>query len=257
MAPRATRKLKTQALALDEKFKLNFEDKLMTIRMGVVSVIKGYCVSRAIIGSPGIGKSYMAISELVHFGSRFLHISGGIKDNIALYEFLYNNNDPDLIIVFDDCNDLLRNKKCVEILRVAASMDKDREIVMLDTKNKIFANGMPSKFVFTSRVIIITNLPRKKIDEAIISRTSPIEVFLTIPEKIELVKLNMVNAPPASLPIQWKKEVMDFIEKEVGVEHIKHMDFRIFRDCMFWRAASENYENKLLWKKQVYGVVCE
>ena len=237
------------------RYSLTAEEKLLTIRMGVVSVIKGYNIGRTILGSTGVGKSYAVKDELNEREAKWIEVTGSIQNHIALYEFLYKNNEPNTIIVFDDCNDIIRNKKCVEILRKAVDISDKRVITFLHANKKFDSLGIPKQFDFVARVIIVSNLSKNKIDDAIVSRTSPVEAFLTPAEMFKVIASDVKNAPP-QVPIHFKKEVLHFIEKDIKPENLKRFCFRTFRDCVIWRAASENYDDKELYKKQIYNALC-
>jgi hypothetical protein len=224
-----------------DKFKalysLSLEDKMDLIAMGVVAVTKGFKMSSLISGVPGIGKSRKVIETLKGEGAKYKYISGGIKNARALYQILYENNDRNLILVFDDVNDILRNKQAVEILRTATTNDRIRKITYVDTKITPGSRKYKPELDFESKIIIITNIPIKKIDKAIVSRTTPVEVIVTPQEIVDNIRVNLNDAPPPSLPIKWKQEVWDFIVDVIGISRISRIDYRIFEQCCIFRAT--------------------
>lgn len=226
-------------------------------RMGVRAITRNYKTSRLITGTPGIGKSYAVLDELRVEGAQFVHISGGIKDSKALYVTLYKKNDPNLIIVFDDVNDIIRKRQNIEILRAAVTNEPERKVAYFD--NKIIMDGpkhYSPNMIFKSKVIIITNIPKNKIDTAILSRTSPIEVIADKYDIASYIEVNLENAPPSKVPFEWKKEAWNYITKELTIDKIRHLDFRVFEDVMLWVAASkEKGQDESMWKKYAYSIL--
>jgi len=235
---------------------LTLEEKINMVKMSVQALLQDYKTSRLITGTPGIGKSKAVIDELIVTNTNHVHITGGIKDARALYTTLYKYNDPNIIVVFDDTNDIFKKKDCREILRAAVTNDKERKITFVD--NKIIIDGYQSIkpfMTFKSKIIIITNIPKNKIDQAILSRTSPIEILATKKQISEYVKLNLVEAPPSKVDIKWKEECFDFLINDIGINNITHFDFRVFEDCMLWVCATKGTDKPDEWKKYVRNIV--
>ena len=218
-------------------YNLSLEDKMDLIAMNVVAITKGFKQSCLISGTQGIGKTKTVVDTLKNEGAKFKYISGGIKNVRALYQVLYDNNDSKLILVFDDVNNIIRDKQAIEILRTATTNDKIRKITYTDTKIAQGSRKYKPELDFESKIIIITNIPIKKIDKAIVSRTTPIEVIVTPQEIVDNIRINLEQAPPPSLPIKWKQEVWDFLVDTVGVGRIERIDYRIFEQCCIFRAT--------------------
>lgn len=240
-----------------QQFTMSLGEKIEMLRMGVRAVTRGYKTSRMILGSVGIGKSFTVLDELRLEGVKFIHITGGIKDSKALYVTLCKNNDPDMVIVFDDVNDILRRRQNVEILRAAVTNEKERLITYFD--NRIILDGIKSyqpRVNFKSKVIIITNIPKSKVDSAIVSRTSPIEIIVDKFAIAPFIEENLENAPPSHVPLEWKKEAWHYIIKELGLKDIKHLDFRVFEDVMLWYCAAQDIDAHTKdWKKFAYSIL--
>ena len=163
------------------------------------------------------------------------------------------NNDKNKIIVFDDVNTILKDKECVEILRCACTNEPIRVITYSDNvvaKNKKHVEQLK----FYSKIIIITNIPIKKIDEAIVSRTSPVDITATIREIFDYVAEHAKNAPPRKISPALKLDVLKFIKFEIGIDNINRFDFRIFEDSVLWRASTDNPEE---WKSYIFNLVCK
>lgn len=243
---------------IQKQFSMSLAEKMEMLRMGVRALTRDYKHGgRLITGTAGCGKSYAVIDELQAEEARFIHITGGIKDSKALYITFCKYNDPNIIIVFDDVNDIIRKRQNVEILRAAVTNEKERVISYFE--NKILVDGIKSyqpKVVFKSKVIIITNIPKQKIDPAIVSRTSPIEIIVTKYDIAPYIEENIDSAPPHSAPIELKKEAWNYIINEIKLDNIKHLDFRVFEDVMLWRMASfDKGKNDESWKKFAFAIL--
>ena len=244
---------------LEKQYGMGLTDKLEMVRMSVRTVTRGHKTSRLITGVAGIGKSYSVMEELkdeaesAEDGQNFTieYVTGGLKDARTFYQFLSENNDKNKVIVFDDVNTILKDKECVEILRCACTNDAVRTITYSDNvvaKNK----KHHEKLKFYSKIIIITNIPVKKLDSAIVSRTSPIDITATKAEIFEYVVENAKGAPPRKIAGSFKIDVLKFIKNGIGIENISKFDFRIFEDCCLRRASTEVEKD---WQSYVYNLV--
>jgi hypothetical protein len=169
------------------QYDLGLAGKIEMIRMSVRAITRGFKQSRIITGLPGIGKSMAILDELESENANYIHISGGVKNARALFMQLYDKNDEDLILFFDDVNDIFTSKESREILRVAVTNDKIRNITYTDNvlAKEPFKYQSPLKF--KSKIVIATNIPKRKIDPAIVSRTNAIEIIVSKEETFEYI----------------------------------------------------------------------
>lgn len=264
---------------LKKEYDEGLAGKMNMVRMSVRAVTRNYAISRLITGTPGIGKSYSVRQELELEASlwkedgkniKYEFITGGIRDALAFYTILCDNNHKDMIIVLDDVNTVLTNKDCREILRAITVNNEVRRVAYLTSgQNRIVRGHTFYKPVidFYSRVIIITNIPEKKIDSGILSRTNPIEIIVTPQEVFDWLGKNLKDAPPHNMPLKWKEVVYHFLKTEITVENFKRFDFRVFEDCMLWFAScvqihkkedgSSKYSVTDEWKTYIYTLVCK
>jgi hypothetical protein len=174
-------------------------------------VASGAQNSMIVAGMAGIGKTYHIEKTLESmFGSpdgpnaRWRHYKGAKLSVFGLYNALYQNR-TDMTIVFDDSDSVWKDAHAVNILKSALDTYEKRKLSwtskatfpvqnltpeerleyemkvdgeLLDP-DSLSAVKLPSEFIFTSRVIFISNLPPNKIDSAIQSRSLFIDVNLT------------------------------------------------------------------------------
>lgn len=135
-------KLKKSEITITDKYKIPIEY--------IKSVANGYNKAFIFLGSAGIGKSFVTRQTLAKEGVKFVE-SRGVNSPLGFYQFLYENNQKDLTIVFDDVSGLVDNPNAFSILlgvlwEGLASWNSTSE------KLKI-----PKQFIFKGRIIIIAN----------------------------------------------------------------------------------------------------
>ena len=251
------------------KNKMTIEDKIQMVRMSIRAITRGYKFSRMVIGQAGVGKTYAVEEELKSEQEklteeyktpfRYVFVTGGVKDALSFYILLCDNNSADTIIILDDINTILTNKDCREILRAAAAPQAERTIHYLSSNKVVRGKTFyHTKTKLLSKVIVITNIPKRKIDPGILSRMSPIEIEATPREMFDWIGINLEKAPPAEMPFAWKEMLYEFIRSELP--NVKHMDFRIWADCCLWVASCMSDDNDLkkidpIWKQYVLQII--
>lgn len=117
-------------------------------------------------GPPGVGKSHGVELE-IEKATLFDQISGkklraevvkGSASAIGLYCTLYKYSDPNSVIVFDDCDSILLDDVCLNLLKGALDSGKKRKISWLSESSVLRREGVPDQFDFKGSVIFITNL---------------------------------------------------------------------------------------------------
>lgn len=187
-----------------------FED----LKLYVGMIIKGDQPSLLITGSPGVGKTYTVIKQLkdagLEKGKDFFHIKGR-STAAGMYITLYENNGK--ILIFDDCDSVFKNEDAVNILKGALDSYGERQISWLVGKPLKLSDGTnaPKSFDFTGGVIFISNLPQKKIDDAVKSRSFVLEVALTPEDMIKKMEKELPKVHP-EVPMVYKREALDFIK---------------------------------------------
>jgi len=117
-------------------------------------------------GPPGVGKSYGVEAE-IEKATLFDQIAGkrlraevvkGSATAIGLYQALYKYSDPNCVIVFDDCDSILLDDVCLNLLKGALDSGKKRKISWIAESRILRDEGIPNSFDFKGSVIFITNL---------------------------------------------------------------------------------------------------
>ena len=117
-------------------------------------------------GPPGVGKSF-GVERIVEKACLFDQIAGkrlraevvkGSASAIGLYCTLYKYSDPNSMLVFDDCDSILLDDVCLNLLKGALDSGKKRKISWLSESSCLRREGVPDSFEFKGSVIFITNL---------------------------------------------------------------------------------------------------
>ena len=170
-----------------------------------------------ITGQGGIGKSYNVEKILDQFGKRhetWERIKGKASA-AAMYNTLWYNRNK--IVVFDDCDSVLKDPDAINVLKGALDNNNFREIswatkgeglvytLDLDDNEEIAQRcqewsqdhhgkeGIPNHFIFEGEVIFISNMKKSEIykrDPALLTRCTCIDVVLSaqgVMKRIETV----------------------------------------------------------------------
>lgn len=165
------------------------------LRDVVTMVADGIQASAMITGKGGIGKSHNVLSALKKAGytdlqemeigadpgkNTFIQIKG-FSTAKNLYRTLYEYNDS--VLVMDDIDSVLKDPVAVNILKAALD-SYDKRVITWGSEMR-GDDELPRSFVFTGRVIFISNLDQNKIDQAIRSRSMCIDLSMTLDQKLE------------------------------------------------------------------------
>jgi len=259
----------TQAVAVPviekqaSRFDINkrFDFLQRTIRM----VASGLQASAVISGSGGLGKSYTVRKALVETGLTDLTVINsevGTRVNRArsfitvkgfstakgLYRTLFENNDS--VIVFDDCDSVLKDPVAVNILKGALDSYDTRVISWnADMRDE----DLPRSFIFTGRVVFISNMVEDKIDQAIRSRSAVIDVTMSLDDI--LLRMKTMLKEETFLPdfdMNIKQDAMSFIEK--FKEKMNEINLRTLITVCKVRASSEQGND---WEEHAEYLTCK
>lgn len=126
------------------------------------NIIRGLVVS----GPPGVGKSFGVEKQLEaanmfrKMGNQdplYETISGGIS-SIGLYQKLYHNRGKDRVLVFDDCDGVLFDEECLNLLKAALNSGDKRKINWNKESRVLSADGIPDSFDFEASIIFLSNI---------------------------------------------------------------------------------------------------
>ena len=198
------------------------------LKLYVDMIIDKVQPSLLITGSPGIGKTFTVLKQLKDAGLKrgedYIHIKGR-STAVAMYTTLYEYNGQ--IIVFDDCDSIFSSGDGVNVLAGALDSTDVREISWLVGKPIKGTAGreIPKHFEFTGSVIFISNLPQRKIDSKLKSRSFVLEVALTPSDMIKKMRNELGKISP-EVPMIYKRDALDLIENASKTSHELEISMR-------------------------------
>ena len=188
----AAKKTADREAKYDINARFGFVEKLVSM---VASSVQP---SAVITGEGGLGKTFTVVKTLETAGFKDMSDLGdfqvGEKVNASkcftmvkgystakgLYRTLFENQKS--IIVFDDCDAVLKDPVALNLLKGALDSYGKRIISWnADMKDE----DLPRSFNFEGRVIFISNMGQDKIDQAIRSRSMMIDLSMTLDQKID------------------------------------------------------------------------
>jgi hypothetical protein len=239
--------------AKQEKFGINarfsFVEKLVSM------VAAGVQPSAVITGSGGLGKTYTVtktlesagytdVSDLASFEvgttvrkSLSFTMVKGYSTAKGLYRTLFENNGS--IIVFDDCDAVLKDPVALNLLKGALDSYGKRIISWnADMKDE----DLPRSFNFEGRVIFISNLGQDKIDQAIRSRSMMIDLSMTTDQKID--RMEYIAGLTEFLPEYDKKVKTDALSliREIKDE-VSEISLRTLISVSKIRASNKDWKD--------------
>jgi hypothetical protein len=186
------------AVATEKQNRYDINTRFGFVEKLVNMVATGVQPSAVITGEGGLGKTYTVtktleangykdISDLADFqvGSiintrRCFTMIKGYSTAKGLYRTLFENNKS--IIVFDDCDAVLKDPVALNLLKGALDSYGKR---IISWNADMRDEDLPRSFEFTGRVIFISNMDQEKIDQAIRSRSMMIDLSMSLSQKID------------------------------------------------------------------------
>jgi len=213
-APKATERF-------DINTRFNFVEKLVEM------VASGVQASAVITGAGGLGKThtvlktlgaagYKDLSELSEFElddvirreKAFVQIKG-YSTAKGLYRALYQNNGG--VIIFDDCDSILRDPVALNLLKGALDSYGKR---VISWNADMRDDDLPRSFNFTGKIVFISNMSQDSIDQAIRSRSMMIDLSMDDDQKIERMEY-IIKSPEfmEDFEMDHKMEALDLIRQ--------------------------------------------
>ena len=224
-------------------------------------VAKGVRPSLLVVGGAGTGKTFTVMKSVKKAGLKekedYLVVKGKTS-TFGLYETLFLYHDK--LVIFDDCDDVFASGDSRNLLKAALD-SYDKRIIswnskttmntsgMADAEKKAYddslrdamlsgawsagdkdAQKMPSEFEFKGGVIFISNIPKDKMEQAIISRSLTIDVTLSRDEMFERIELIMkdINPGDGSATMEDKQEVLKYLKEESEAGNMGYPSMRTF-----------------------------
>lgn len=243
------------AVATEKQNRFDINTRFGFVEKLVNMVATGVQPSAVITGEGGLGKTftvtktlaengYKDISDLADFqvGSvintrKCFTTVKGFSTAKGLYRTLFENNKS--IIVFDDCDAVLKDPVALNLLKGALDSYGKR---IISWNADMRDEDLPRSFEFTGRVIFISNMDQEKIDQAIRSRSMMIDLSMSLDQKIE--RMEYIAKSDEFLPeydAKVKKDALDLI-KEIKAD-CKEISLRTLIAVCKVRASNKDYKD--------------
>jgi hypothetical protein len=186
------------AVATEKQNRYNINERFGFVEKLVTMVANNVQPSAVITGEGGLGKTYTVtktleangykdISDLADFQvgavintRKCFTMVKGFSTAKGLYRTLFENNKS--VIVFDDCDAVLKDPVALNILKSALDSYGKR---IISWNADMRDDDLPRSFNFEGRVIFISNMEQDRIDQAIRSRSMMIDLSMTKDQKID------------------------------------------------------------------------
>jgi hypothetical protein len=243
----------------DEKLFQKIEkplDEYLTLYYAVKNLVTNKHLNGLLVyGPPGTGKTFTVKYTLYKLGVPYVHYKGGAKTLEDLVSILYKHRKGKVIIL-DDFDSALNNPDAINILKAATDTYEKRIISLPIYRDTSFSDielpSIPEQFVFTSKIIVITNKDGHELDKALLSRMVGIKIEFTNEQMLKIIRKVLRTIHP-DVNDDIKLEVLKFVEEELlkRCPYIR-VDFRLFKMIVDLRLVYPT-----TWKKMVYDMVCK
>jgi len=197
------------AKATESRFTIN--QRFEFVGDMVMMLANGIQASVIVCGPGGLGKSHTVTAALQDAGlndvtvldefevgavldsARSYRVIKGYSTPKGLYRTLYENQDG--VVVFDDCDSVLKDPVSLNLLKAALD-SYDRRII--SWRADMRDEELPQSFEFRGRIIFISNMPSEALDQAIISRSMSVDLSMTTQQKIE--RMQFLLDQPGFMP---------------------------------------------------------
>ena len=214
-----------KAPAKIDKFSINqrFEFLEKLVKM----VASGIQPSAVVTGQGGLGKTFVVTKTLKANGYKDesdlseMEVGMRVRKNTTfttvkgystakgLYRTLFENNGS--VIIFDDCDSVLKDPVALNLLKGALD-SYGKRIISWNAETR--DDDLPKSFNFEGKVIFISNLSQDKIDQAIRSRSMMIDVSMTTDQKIERMEfIAMEDDFMPEYDMAAKKDAVEFLKE--------------------------------------------
>jgi hypothetical protein len=169
--------------ALRDKFDIHQRYDFMNQMIKMVA--NKTTTSLIISGEGGTGKTHAVMQVLKDEGLKEglqYEVIKGFSTPKAMYRALYNAQDK--IVVFDDCDSVLKDLTSLNILKACLDSYDKR---MVAWRSERMDEDLPDMFEFKGSIIFITNVPVDKLSGPILSRAMLIDVAMTSDEKVDRI----------------------------------------------------------------------
>jgi hypothetical protein len=211
----------------DSGLQFSVADRFAFVEALSTMVATGKAPSAIITGEGGIGKTFTVTKTLRDLGlvcstdpeaentapTKIFTMVKGYSTPMALYRTLYENSDR--IIVFDDCDSIMKDPVAINLLKAALDSYSKR-IVSWNSEQR--GNDLPSSFQFHGGVVFISNHTLGTLDQAIRTRALCVDLSMTADQKLERMEQIVASGDfLAEAPDEHKADALAAIKENLAL----------------------------------------
>lgn len=211
----------------DSGLQFSVADRFAFVEALSTMVATGKAPSAIITGEGGIGKTFTVTKTLRDLGlvantdegadqlppSKVFAVVKGYSTPMALYRTLYENSDR--IIVFDDCDSIMKDPVAINLLKAALDSYSKR-IVSWNSEQR--GNDLPSSFQFHGGVVFISNHTLGTLDQAIRTRALCVDLSMSADQKLERMEQIVASGDfLAEAPDEHKADALAAIKENLAL----------------------------------------
>jgi hypothetical protein len=208
--------------------------------------------SLIITGEGGIGKTFTVTKTLHSLGmvesneeeavgrptSKVYKMVRGYSTPYGLYRTLFENSNA--IIVFDDCDSILRDPTAINLLKAALDSYSKRYV----SWNTERGSDLPSSFLFEGGVIFISNETLSSLDQAVRTRSLCVDLTMTADQKVERMEQLVASGDfLGEYDASVKKDSIALIKENLS--KVRNLSLRTLLQVSKIRANTKKDWNKL------------
>ena len=221
----------------------------------VKNVMDGPFSGLILCGPPGTSKTYIVRRTLFFLGKKSgqdYNVSKGATASLTdVYYMLWKNRDK--ILILDDFDSPLKNDDMINFLKSITDTYKNRIVNMPRERTISLSDpevtNVPQRFNFEGKIVIITNLRKKQIDRALLSRCPCLEIEFSPKEVFDGIN-KMMDFMSPSVSKDVKMEVLNYIMQLYNKNKNIDVNFRAFQNSVDARVGLPAY-----WKEMVDTIV--
>ncbi len=245
----------TPVPVVESRFSIN--ERFGFVSDMVMMLANGDQASVVVTGPGGLGKSYTVTKTLTDAGfmdlslvddlpyggrvntEKSFTVIKGYSTPKGLYRTLYEHRNG--VIVFDDCDSVLKDPVSLNLLKGALDSYSRR---IISWRADIRDDDLPTSFEFKGRVIFISNLGSSQIDQAIITRSMAVDLSMNPQQKIDRMR-HLVTDSREFMPefsMQHKLDALVLIDNLK--DRVKELSLRtLIQVTKIRKSAGANWSN--------------
>ena len=247
---------KTQPAPVVVESRFTINERFGFVSDMVTMLARGDQASVVVTGPGGLGKSYTVMQSLTKCGlkdvttleefsvgtlintKKSFRVIKGYSTPKGLYRTLYENKDG--VIVFDDCDSVLKDPVSLNLLKGALDSYARR---IISWRADMKDDELPQSFEFKGRVVFISNMSVVQLDQAIVTRSMAVDLSMTTKQKIERMRhlLDSGEFMP-EFERTYKVDAMNLIDNLK--DDVKELSLRtLIQVTKIRKSAGQNWKN--------------